>query len=362
MDLSENVRDLAKRANVARQTAQSEEATKNAAILPFLRMLGFDVFDIRQVVPEYTADVGVKKGEKVDYALKINNQLTMLVEAKPVSLDLSDAQYNQLYRYFSVTNARIGLLTNGRQYQFFSDIDEPNRMDRLPFFVFDVESFDDADVRELTKFHRETFDLDAILSTAATLKYTHAAARYLSDQMREPDEDFVKLVGRQIYDGNMTKSVVEQLRGPVRSAFEQIIRDRIQERIQAAFQSEGSEQQATSGQTERDEASGYEDAEEDSEIVTTEEEWQGFYIVRAIAADVIEDVERVAIRDQKSYCAIHFDDNNRQPICRLRFNSPRVKYLGIFDQNKKETKHKIEKPTDIYKHREEIQETIKQYL
>lgn len=362
MDLSESVRDLAKRANVARQTAKSEEATKNAAILPFLRTLGFDVFDVRQVIPEYTADVGVKKGEKVDYALKIDDQITMLVEAKPINLDLSDAQYSQLYRYFSVTDARIGLLTNGRQYWFFSDIDEPNRMDRLPFFSFDLESFDDADVRELAKFHRERFDFNAILSTAATMKYTHAAARYLAEQMREPDEDFVKLVGRQIYDGNMTKSAIEQLRNPVRSAFEQIIRDRIQDRIQVAFQSDGQGQEASTSHDQQSEAESGEVSGEEPEIETTEEEWQGLYIVRAIAADVIEDVERVAIRDQKSYCAIHFDDTNRQPICRLRFNSPRVKYVGLFDAEKNETKHKVNKPTDIYKHRDVIQETIKRYL
>jgi hypothetical protein len=365
MDLSESARDLAKRANVAKQTAQTEEATKNAAIMPFIRALGFDVFDVRQVVPEFTADVGLKKGEKVDYALKIADQVTILVEAKPINTNLSETQYSQLYRYFSVTDARIGLLTNGRQYWFFSDIDEPNRMDRLPFFVFDVESFDDHDLRELAKFHREQFDLEVILSSAATMKYTHAAARYLTDQMREPDEDFVKLVGRQIYDGNMTKNAVEQLRNPVRSAFEQIIRDRIQDRIQAAFASENTQSEqndAKANQQKKEKEPENGNDESGSEIVTTEEEIQGLYIVRAIAADVIEDVERVAMRDQKSYCAIHFDDTNRQPVCRLRFNSSRVKYVGLFDEAKNETKHKIEKPTDIYQHRKEIQETIKRYL
>ncbi|WP_081816539.1 type I restriction endonuclease [Fodinicurvata fenggangensis] len=357
MDLTDGVRDLAKRANVGKQTAQTEEATKNATVLPFLRMLGFDVFDIRQVIPEYTADVGVKKGEKVDYALKINDEIKMLVEAKPINTELSEAQYTQLYRYFSVEDVRISLLTNGRQYWFFSDIDEPNKMDRLPFFMFDLESFDDADIKELAKFHREKFNLEAILSTAANMKYTHAAARYLNSQMRDPEDEFVKLIGRQFYDGNMTRTAIEQLRNPVISAFEQIIRDRIQDRLQVAFQSEGD---AHAGGSEGDEVEG--DDLEESEIETTEEEWQGFYIVRAIASNVLEEVDRVTIRDQKSYCSIILDDNNRQPICRLWFNSQKVKHIGLFDEGKNEDKNKIKKVTDIYKYKEKIQETIKRYI
>jgi hypothetical protein len=279
---------------------------------------------------------------------------------KPINTDLAEAQFNQLYRYFSVTDARIGILTNGQQYWFFSDIDEPNKMDRRPFFVFDLESFDDSDVKELAKFHREKFDLSAILSTAATLKYTHAAANYLSRQMRSPDEEFVKLVGRQIYDGNMTKAIVDQLRSPVQSAFEQIIRENIQDRIHAAFNQEQSaehnDDSATRSNGEGQSVNLY------SEIETTDEEWQGLYIVRAIAGDVLEEVDRVAIRDQKSYCGILFDDNNRQPICRLRFNASSVKYIGLFDEEKTEKKHKISKPSDIYRFKNEIRSTIKRYM
>ena len=360
MDLTESVRDLAKRSQVAKNTAQTEEATKNAAIMPFIRTLGFDVFDLRQVIPEYVADVGVRRGEKVDYALKIDSEISILLEAKSINTDLAEAQFSQLYRYFSVTDARIGILANGRQYWFFSDIDEPNKMDRRPFFVFDLESFDDSDVKELAKFHRERFDLSAILSTAATLKYTHAAANYLSEQMRSPDDEFVKLVGRQIYDGNMTKAIVDQLRSPVRSAFGQIIRENIQDRIQAAFSHEQTPHTDIEGNEDGDSA---EDVTGSSnEIETTEDEWQGLYIVRAIAGDVLDEVDRVTMRDQKTYCGILFDDNNRQPVCRLRFNASSVKYIGVFDEQKLETKHRITKPIEIYKFKNEIRATIKRYL
>ena len=118
--------------------------------MPFIRALGFDVFDLTHVVPEYTADVGLKKGEKVDYALKIDDAVVMLIEAKPISVDLGKTAYRQLYRYFGTeTGAKIGILTNGVQVWFFTDIDAPNKMDKRPFFTFDFESYDDDDVKEL---------------------------------------------------------------------------------------------------------------------------------------------------------------------------------------------------------------------
>lgn len=360
MSFADNLRDVAKRASVARSSAETEEATKTACVMPFLKALGYDVFDLNHVVPEFTADVGVKKGEKVDYALKISDEIAVLIEAKAIGTDLSDVQFNQLYRYFNVTNARIAVLTNGREYRFFTDIDEPNKMDKRPFFVFDLEAFDDADLSELAKFHRDRFDIDNILSTAATLKYTHAAATYLQGQMDDPDDDFVKLVGRQIYEGNMTKTVVEQLRPTVRSAFEQILRDRIQDRINKAFSSQTEQTESSAAVAQSDDAS--EDSGSEKEIVTTEAEWEGFYVVRAISAEIVDDPERIAIRDQKSYCGILFDDNNRNPVCRLHFNGKKRWYVGLFDENKQETREQIDKPSDIYRYKDRIHETLRYYL
>jgi hypothetical protein len=106
--------------------AMTEEATKTSVILPFIRALGFDVFSLDEVVPEFTADVGTKKGEKVDFAIKINGNIVILIEAKPISMSLGTNQHSQLYRYFAVTDARIGLLTNGKEFQFYSDTEQKN--------------------------------------------------------------------------------------------------------------------------------------------------------------------------------------------------------------------------------------------
>ncbi|MEO0821665.1 MAG: type I restriction endonuclease [Pseudomonadota bacterium] len=350
MDLRDAARDLAKRARVTRETAETEEATKNSAVMPFIRALGFDVFDLQQVVPEFVADVGTRKGEKVDYALKIEDKIVMLVEAKPISMDLGSAQYNQLYRYFSVTSARIGILTNGCQYWFFSDIDEQNRMDKRPFFKFDLESFDDEDVKELEKFHRESFSIEKILATASTLKYTSAAANYIKSQLEDPGDELVRIIGRQIYDGNLTKATVDQLRSPIRLAFQQIIRERIQERLDRAFSpSSENEVQAVPPSV-----------LEPSEITTTEEELGAFHILRAIGSEVT-DPNRITLRDAKTYCSMFMYDNNRRPVCRLYFHSRSKRHVGVFDSEKKEIKHEISDIAEIFKFKGEVQAVISHY-
>jgi len=94
--------------------------------------------------------------------------------------------------------------------------------------------------------------------------------------------------------------------------------------------------------------------------VTTEEELQGFYIVRAILCNTV-DLDRVVERDAQSYFAILFDDNNRKPICRLHFNTGN-KYVETFDENKVGTKHRIESLKDIYKLSEQLVTVVKYYI
>jgi hypothetical protein len=352
-DFAEKMEAIASRSKAAERQALTEEATKTSVIMPLIQALGFDVFSLDEVVPEFTTDVGTKKGEKVDYALKIDGKIAMLVEAKPISAKLGDAQYTQLFRYFTVTDARLAILTNGHEVWFFSDTEEPNKMDKKPFFKFDLQSHDKSQVAELARFQKDSFHIDAIIEAASNLKYTRDAAAFLKQQLSDPDDDFVRFVGRQIHEGSVTKTVQEQIKPALQAALDQIIRDRIQDKLSITFQ-------------ERKPAKVLDDSPdeqslEDSDIVTTPEEWEGFYIVRAIAARHVP-VDRVTIRDAKSYCSIIMDDNNRKPICRLYFNSATTKNVGIFDNDKKETKFKVEKAQDLYQHAEAIEAVIQNYV
>lgn len=349
MDFQENIKLLAERSAAAQKHAMTEEATKTAVIMPFLQALGFDVFNLNEVVPEFTSDIGTKKGERVDYAVKINGKIAMLIEAKPINTALNEAQFNQLFRYFTATDARLAILTNGHQAWFFSDTEEPNKMDRRPFFSFDFQHHDKEHIRELARFQKGSFDIDAIIEAASNLKYTRDAAMVLKRQLERPDDDFIRLIGRRIHDGPMTRNALEQIKPAIRAALDQIIRDRIQDKLGIAFQDR--------------KAPEPEDGDEqplDDGIVTTDEEWEGFRIVRAIGARIVP-IERITIRDAKSYCAIIMDDNNRKPICRLYFNSPTTKNIVLFDAQKNEKRLRVSGPEDLYTHYAALEAVIQSY-
>ena len=352
MDFAQKVKDLAKRSTHASKHALTEEATKTAVILPLIQTLGFDIFNLEEVVPEFVSDVGLKKGEKVDFAIKLDGKVAVLVEAKPISMALGTAQYSQLYRYFAVTESRLAVLTNGREVWFFSDIDEPNKMDKKPFFTFDLQSFDDNQIAELSKFQKQAFSIDNILTAASNIKYTNRAADYLKKQLQNPDEDFVKLVGRQIYDGSLTKAVIELLRPSIQASVDQVIRDRLQDKLNVAFRPEAPVVEQVTAPVS--------DGSEASDIQTTDEETMAFLMVKAIAAKAIG-VERVTMRDAKSYCSVFVDDNNRKPVCRFYFNSKSVKYIGIFDAEKVEDKRPITSLSEIYAFSEKILEAVQSY-
>ncbi len=345
MSFKEDVADLAKRAISAQAVAQTEEATKNAIVMPFLRVLGFDVFDPTQIIPEYVADVGLKKGEKIDYAVKIGNRIEYLVEAKSVSTNLRDAQYSQLFRYFHTCEANIGILTNGLNIWFFTDLDAPNKMDAAPFFKFDLLSYDDNDLRELEKFHKNNFRIENIQAAASSLKYLRGAMSFIEAQWASPDEEFVRLVARGFYEGKLTASVVDGFKPIVRRAFDDLFRQRARQKIDVAFDS------------------GTEDSIptiDENKVETTPDELQGFLIVRAIAAEVAL-VSRIVSRDAQSYFAVLFDDNNRKPIIRLHFNGG-AKYVTIFDAEKAAVRHDIESVEDIFRLKAPIKAVVQAYM
>lgn len=348
MEFEERIEILAKRSKAAEKQAETEEATKTAVILPFLQTLGFDVFDLDEVVPEFIADVGTKKGEKVDFAVKIDGRVAMLIEAKPVHAKLGDTQYSQLFRYFSVTDARLAILMNGKEAWFFSDTDAPNKMDRKPFFKFDFQKYERAQVQELARFQKSCFAIESIVEAASNLKYARDAAAFLKNQFANPDDDFIRIVGRGIHEGSLTKAVLEQIKPAIQVALDSIVRDRIQDKLSITFSNEPAPREEPAP------------TDEESGIETTESEIQGFMIVRAIAAKAVP-VDRIVIRDAKSYCAVLMDDNNRKPICRLYFNSAKNLSIGLFNADKVEEKIKIQNLGDIYGYADRIEAAVKAY-
>ena len=295
MDFKDQVRQLGDRVARVKDNVLTEEATKNALIMPFLQTLGYDVFNPLEVVPEYVTDVGTKKGEKIDYAIMHNGAPSILVECKhhAQNLDLHDGQ---LLRYFHVSEAKFGILTNGIVYRFYSDLVEPNKMDEKPFLEFKVDALKDTQIEELKKFHKSYFDLETISETASVLMYLGELRAVIQREITDPSDELTKHFAKLVYEGAVTQKVLDRFRGYVRHTFAQYINDVISERLQLASvaQSEASTE-AVNAPASQEPSSEQESA---SKLMTTQEELEGYIVIRSLLHGTV-DIKRVAYRDQQ---------------------------------------------------------------
>lgn len=351
MDFKDEIKLFSERVEKLKDQIHTEEATKNAFIMPFIKLLGYDVFNPFEVMPEFVADIGIKKGEKVDYAIMKDGQPAILVECKHWSENL-DPHNSQLFRYFHTTTAKFGLLSNGIIYRFYTDLVQPNKMDEKPFFEFNVTDIKENQVEELKKFHKSYFDVGSIQSTASDLKFMNELKTLINAEFQTPTEGFVRHFAKQIYPGMLTTRVLETFSNLTKRSLQQYINDLITERLQSALKKEH-EGTAVAGQQEMTEAT------EDNRIETTAEELEGYQIIKAILRQKIKH-NRIVHRDAQSYFAILLDDNNRKPVCRLYLNGSK-RYIGIFDEQKKETKMEILTVDDIFLHSEVLIKTVEGY-
>ena len=357
MEFIERLNAMSAKVNQLASTIQTEEATKTAFVMPFIHtVLGYDVFDPSEVVPEYICDIGTKKGEKIDYAILKNGQIQILIETKKIGESLNINHASQLFRYFHVTTARISILTNGRFYRFFTDLDAPNKMDEKPFLEIDLLNIDEHVIPELQKLTKSAFDVESIINAAGELKYVGQIKREMASQFTQPDDDFVRFFASRVYEGVITQKVREQFALLTKKAASQFLNDQINDRLKSAISGvplpTPAERVVSESQPDTN------DTPEDR-VLTTMEELEGFHIIKAIVRTVI-DSKRIAHRDTQSYFGILLDDNNRKPIARLHFNRTQ-KYLGVFDKDKNETRHPINSLDEIYEFSDSLKETITFY-
>lgn len=352
MEFYESLNSLAAKIKQQGDSITTEEGTKNAFVMPFIKnVLGYDVFDPAEVVPEFVCDVGTKKGEKIDYAIFKGGQVQMLIECKKIGEPLNINHASQLFRYFHVTTARISILTNGRIYKFYTDLEAANKMDEKPFLELDLLDIDEHAAPELLKLTRSAFDLDSIISAAGELKYIGQLKRELSNQFSDPCEEFLRFFTARVYEGPITARVREQFQPLLLKAIAQFTGDMVNDRLKSAISGTSVQTIVTpisvpaegTGKMNEQEQ---EDDDDGPRVETTPEEMEGFFIVKSIVRTVV-DSDRIGHRDTLSYFGILLDDNNRKPVCRLHFNRTQ-KYLGVLDAEKKETRHPIDKLDDIY--------------
>ena len=360
MDFRDRLENLAEKIPQQLEHIQTEEATKNALIMPFINALSYNVFDPTEVIPEFVADVGIKKGEKVDYAIVQDSNIVMLFECKTAGTNLNQVHSSQLYRYFSVTDARIGILTDGIEYRFHSDLDHVNKMDEKPFLVVDMLNLNDRVIEELKRFSKTSFDVNDIMSTASDLKYKREIGHRIEAEFQSPSEGLVRLLAGDVYSGRFTQSAIEEFTDIVKESLRLFVNSQVNRRLQSALSEEPIVSEPA---TPLDEEGAEQDHEEMQEkertVTTTNEEMEGFYIVKTIMREIVKP-ERVFMRDTLSYCGILLDDNNRQPICRLRFNGSN-NYIGLFDEDKNEERILLEKLDDIFDYADRLRATAEYY-
>ena len=349
MGFTEDLKQFAERVIPLKENISTEEATKMSMIIPFFQLLGYDVFNPGEFCPEYTADVGVKKGEKVDYAILINGNPEILIECKWCGESLSK-HGSQLFRYFGNSPAKFGILTNGLIYQFFTDLDEANKMDLAPFLEINLNDLKDAQINELKKFSKEVFDKDNIFSTASDLKYSSLIKGLLAKDLDDPSDEFVRYILSNVYDGQKNQKVIDKFKSIVKKSFTGFVNDIVNQKISSALTPEADEQPNDTPILD----------EQKSKIVTTEEEMEAFYIVRGILAGTIP-IEDVVYRDTESYFGILYQDNNRKPLCRINLDT-KNKQLLIPDENKNFERIYIDSLNDIYSYKNKLITVAKRYL
>ena len=365
MDFIDILKQFASRTEKMKSNIQTEEATKTSLVLPFFQQVfGYDIFNPEEFIPEFTADVGIKKGEKIDYAIMLEGAPVMLIEVKwcGISLDKHDSQ---LFRYFGTTKAKYGILTNGIVYKFYTDLEERNKMDLKPFLEINLSSIKDALVPELKQFCKANFNTEQIFARASELKYSNEISRYFLEQLNEPSDEFVKYILSQTYERARTQAVIEKFKPIVKSTLNNLISEMMNEKITTALKNEAAKS-APPNTVEQQNPDIVEPDCAESKIITTEEELNAFYLIKSILQSGGVDVSRISYHDKINYFVIYADDSSTKWICRLRLgnaNSTRFrKTIALPSDEKKEQRYDLSSIDDIYTHKNEIIATAKRFL
>lgn len=362
MDFIDQLKQFAKRAATLKDTINTEEATKTAIIMPFFAMLGYDVFNPQEFVPEFTADVGIKKGEKVDYAIIKDDKPVILIECKSISENL-DKHDSQLFRYFGTSDAKFSILTNGIIYRFFTDLDEPNKMDTTPFLEVDILNLRDSQVAEIKKFSKQNFEVESIFSTASALKYEGEFKSIMAGLLDNPPDDFVRLFLQNAYDGVKTQAVVDKFRPILKKALADFIAETLNDKIKSVLGGAGNINPPSTAEKApaQDTIEPDELKKKEPRIVTTEEELEGYFIIKNALKDVAGGMDNITYKDTESYFNILYKGNTRKWICRLKLTDHQ-KTLMVPTETKDTEKYTLSDIYDILNHKDRLTAVLERYI
>lgn len=355
MDFIDQLKQFSYKVENMKDKINTEEATKTSLIMPFFQLLGYDIFNPSEFLPEYTADVGIKKGEKVDYAIILDGKPVILIEAKWCCENLNNHD-SQLFRYFGTSEAKFAILTNGIIYKFYTDLDAANKMDERPFLEFNIMDIKDNVVLELKKFQKNNFDLETILNTASELKYSNMIKQFMNQQILSPTDNFIRYILGEVYQGIKTQNVIDKFREVIKKSLNQFVNELLSERLKSVIQPQQETEQVSPVSV-----SENEDDKELSKITTKEEELEAYFIVKSLLREIISP-EKITHKDTETYFGILLDNNSRKWICRLQLLESQ-KYLIVPQEGKKNgVRHSISCIDDIYQYKTQLQDVLNKYL
>lgn len=287
---------LSRQISQRKQLVTNEEMTKQSLIIPFLQLLGYNVFDPLEVRPEYDADFSFKKGEKVDYAIFRNNEPIIFIEAKSVDETLT-LHNGQLARYFNATpSVKVAILTNGIEYHFFTDLTKENIMDRDPFYIFNIESYKEIDIENIDRFRKEKFDSASIMTLAEDLVYFSNLNHTLKELFTNPSDDFLRFLIKDFSNHRVTTNVIERFRPIVKKAINTTLLEII---------SEGLTETASTMVVKGKSLSGRSEGTKKSKVHTTEDEMKGFKLIKEILHQANRSIDQLAYKDTVNYFNIY---------------------------------------------------------
>ena len=301
MGLFEDLRQLSEQVKKRQSHIHGEEATKQALVLPFLQVLGYDIYDPTEVRPEYVADFAKKKSngqfEKIDYALYVRGELGLFIECKSIDAKAEDHD-GQLARYFNSTESvRVGVLTNGIRYRFFTDLRAPNMMDAEPFLEFNILSVTERDADMLKPFTKDGFNSAAVQRYAEEVISMEKITSLVDELLRNPSEDFIRYIlgTLNLVSGRITEKVVERfapiVKKSIQSALLGMMTKSIQQEIAppppavAEHAPPLADRGSISTDTGGSKDAGQTTAKEGAGVVTTDEELEIFRIVSRLCEE-----------------------------------------------------------------------------
>lgn len=338
----------------------NEESTKRFLIIPFLKALGYNTdnpFDFR---PEYCTDTNSKYEDRIDYAIFDNGVPVILIEAKACTEPIEGKEKirKQLHHYFGSSKAKLGILTNGVVYHFFTDLEQANIMDKKPFFVFNLLESDDQILHRLRDFTKENFLKSDISQHAKNLMVEKSTKEYLLTQLENPDPDFINFLLKRIETGGLlkgriTSKITKEYTETIKKAMKMFIMDR----LQTALQDKQEQEQEKQSSKDTDPVKTV-DEEQESGIITTDEEIGAFNVVQMLLRDHV-DVNRIQYKDTKSYFVIYVDSKSKW-LCRIYVDA-RKKRVVINTRPERMT-FEFEHVSEIANHRAELEELLRQHL